>query len=137
MKHLPIVLAAALVAYTFLPAKSPAPAPATGEVATALSSASKADRQYVADVYRALADITQRDGGRLIATTGVWRLIHRDTLALGVADTQLKGKYTGLDVAIEATLATYFPKTDVPLTPELVDKIVQGCKAVEVQCRTH
>ncbi len=135
MKHLPIVLAAALVAYTFLPAKSPAPV--TGDVATALASASKADRQYVADLYKALADVTKRDGGKRITTTGMWRLIHRDHLALAVADTPLKGKYTGLDVAIEATLATYFPKTDVPLTPELVDKIVQGCKAVEVQCRTH
>ena len=135
MKHLPIVLAAALVAYTFLPARAPAPVPVSGEVATALASASKADRQYVADMYKALADITQRDGGRLIATTGVWRLIHRDTLAFGVADTQLKDKYAGLDVAIEATLAEYFPKTDVPMTPELVSKIVQGCKAVEVQCR--
>jgi hypothetical protein len=137
MKHLPIVLAAALVAYTFLPAREPAKQPARGEVATALASASKADRQYVADMYRALADITQRDGGRLIATTGVWRLIHRDTLAFGVADTQLKGKYPGLDVAIESTLAQYFAKTDVPLTPELAAKIVQGCKAVEVQCRTN
>lgn len=135
MKHLPIVLAAALVAYTFLPGRAPAPVPVSGEVATALASASKADRQYVADMYRALADITQRDGGRLIATTGVWRLIHRNTLAFGVADTQLKDKYAGLDVAIEATLAEYFPKTDVPMTPELVAKIVQGCKAVEVQCR--
>jgi hypothetical protein len=135
MKHLPIVLAAALVAYTFLPARSPAPAPATGDVATALASASKADRQYVADMYRALADITQRDGGRLIATTGVWRLVHRDTLAFGAAP--VKGKYPGLDVAIEATLAEYFPKTDVPMTPELVAQIVQGCQAVEVQCRTN
>lgn len=134
MKHLPIVLAAALVAYTFLPTPE-TPPPATGPVAQALRSAPSADREFVASIYRSLADVVRRDAGQRLTTAALWRAVHRDTLALAAGSGPIKGKYAGLDTAIEETLAKYYSLQDVAMTPELVSQIVAACEDVERQCR--
>jgi len=110
------------------------PRPAAPPVAAALESASSSDRAKVASIYKALGDITARDGGRLITSTSVWRAIHSDALRLAVGGTDLVGKYPGLDQAVEKVLAEHFSLDNAPLDETLVGKIVAGCKAVEKQC---
>lgn len=134
MKHLPIVVAAALVAYTFLPTPE-TPPPATGPVAQALRSAPSADREFVASIYRSLADVVRRDAGKRLTTAALWRAVHKDTLALAAGSGPIKGKYPGLDTAIESTLGKYYSLDDVAMTPELVAQIVAACEDVERQCR--
>jgi hypothetical protein len=131
VKAVSLAAAALLVLLSFV--NSPRPA-ATGPVATALQSASSSDRAKVASIYRALADVTRRDAGRLISTTALWRVIHGDALRLAAGGTDLVGKYKGLDVAVEEVLAKHFPLDNVAITPEVAEKISAGCTAVEVQC---
>jgi hypothetical protein len=130
MRYLPITLAAALVAASFV--GSPRPA-ATGPVATALQSASSTDRAKIRSIYGALADIMARDQGRLITTTAVWRSIYSDALRLAAGGTDLAGKYPELDEAVEKVLAGYYTLDNLPIDQALADKIVSGVKEVERQ----
>jgi hypothetical protein len=137
LKHV-LVLAALVYALSqFTTRKNPEPSPrpvAVALVTEALQSAPSSDRKAVAGVYRALADVTERDNGRLITSTSVWRAIHSDALRLAVGGTDLVGKYPGLDTAVEKTLAKHFSLDNLPLTPDLVANIAAGCRAVEAQC---
>lgn len=130
-KHIPTLIAAALVAMSFL--WSPRPA-GSGPVATALQSASSTDRAKVRAIYQALADVTARDAGTRIANVAAWRAIHSDALRLAVGGTDLVGKYPGLDKAVEQVLGQHFTLDNAGLTDELTGKIVAGCRAVERQC---
>lgn len=136
MKHLILTGLALFVLYTFW--ANPVPQPAvTGPVARSLASAPKADRAYVAAIYHSLADILKRDNGQRITTTSVWRAIHSDSLRLAVGGTSLKGKYPGLDKAVEETLSKHYGLEDVPLTPDMIKQIIDACKDVEAQCLTN
>lgn len=135
MKHLPIILCAALVAYTFLP---PRPVVEAGPVSKALVSASSADRAKVAGIYRALADVTKRDQGKQIASTAAWRAFHASALRLAVGDSGFVGKYQGLDKAVEETLRVHVPLDNLPLNAVhegrvILDGIVTGCEDVARQ----
>lgn len=127
MKHLPILGAAILVVLSFLPGRQP---PA-GPVAAALKSATSADRARVRGIYAGLADVTERDGGSQIGRVAVWRDVHRAALRLAAGE--LRGKYDGLDVAVEKVLAQHFSLDDVPVTKELAGKIADGCREVAKQ----
>ena len=106
MKFIPLALAVALVALSFVVgAQRPA---ATGPVSTALASASSADRAAVGRLYRALGEVMARDKGRLITTTSAWRAVYQDALRLAAGGTDLVGKYPGLDKAVEAVLAKHY-----------------------------
>lgn len=136
LKHVFPLVAAVVVAISFFQPPRPA---AVGPVTTALSSASSSDRAKVAGIYRALADVTARDSGRLIATTATWRLIHADALRLAVGGTDLVGKYPGLDTAVESVMSKHFTLDNVALTSQqdgktVAEKIVAGCREVERQC---
>ena len=131
VKHIAVLAAAALVAFSFMPSPRPA---ATGPVATALQSASSADRARVAAIYSALAELIARDSGQLITTTAAWRAIYSDALRLAVGGTDFVGKYPGLDQAVEQVLAQYYPKDDLPIDAALTAKIAAGMRAVEAQC---
>lgn len=134
VKHLIPLVAGLFLIVTFLP-KTPTPPPAvTGPVAAALRSAPSADRAYIAGIYKALADVTRRDQGRQITTTSVWRAVHQSALRLAADSSNVKGKYKGLDVAVEETLAQHFSLDEAPMTDELMEQIVAGCKDVEAQC---
>lgn len=115
MKHLPIVLAALFVVYSFLP---PRPVVETGPVTKALASASSADRAKVAGIYRALADVTARDQGKQIGSTAVWRAVHSSALRLAVGGSSFVGKYAGLDRAVEEVIASKATLDNLPLTAE-------------------
>ena len=131
VKSVSLIAAGLLVLLSFV--SSPRP-DATGPVATALKSASSSDRAKVASIYRALADVTQRDTGRLISTTALWRVIHGDALRLAAGGTDLVGTHRGLDTAVEEVLAKHFSLDNVAITPEVAEKIAAACKDVEVQC---
>jgi len=126
-KHIPVILALALAVFAFLPAAAPRPA---GPVAAAMSGASRSDRATLSRIYTALADKTKEDNGTLITTLSMWRTLHSNTLKLGAA--QMKGRYAGLDTAVEKVLADYVPLDDVALQG-VVDKVVAGCREVAAQ----
>lgn len=129
MKHIPLAIAVLFLAFSFVP---PQPR-ATGPVAEALSSAPSTDRASVSAIYRALADVMRRDAGRRITTTGVWRSVYRDALALAAGGTDLVGKYPALDEAIEEVLAKYYTLDDLAIDDELAKKISAGCMEVARQ----
>ena len=79
--------------------------------------------------------MVRRDAGQRLTTAAIWRAVHRDTLALAVGSGPIKGKYPGLDTAVEETLAKYYTLQDTAMTPELVAKIIAACEDVEGQCR--
>lgn len=129
MKHLPLAIAVAFLAFSFIP---PQPR-ATGLVATALQSATSTDRATIAATYRALADVVRRDKGRHITTTGEWRAVYRDALALAVGGTPLVGKYPGLDSAVDQTLGQFYTLDDVAIDETLAQKIATACEEVAKQ----
>lgn len=139
MKNILTFAAVAFALYTFLPARDPPePQPVVVEkpVAVALRSASSDDRQMVAGIYDALADITERDAaGNLISTTEMWRKCHSTSLRLAAGGTSLPGKYPGLDTAVEQTLARHLTLDNVAITPEIRSKIVAGCREVAADAR--
>lgn len=130
MKHVVLALAVAFAALQFVPQRSAA----TGPVSTALRSASSTDRAKVASIYATLADLIERDGGKLISTTAVWRSIYSDALRLAAGGTDLPGKYKGLDTAIEEVLGEYYPLDNLPIDQDMAKKIAAGCREVEDQC---
>lgn len=124
-----VVAAIAFAAFQFLPANQRP----VGPVASALATASARDRAQVSGVYHALADLIDRDGGKLIPTTAVWRAIYADSLRLAAGGTGLVGKYPGLDKAIEQVLAEHYPLDTLSIDAALAKKIAAGCRAVEKQ----
>jgi hypothetical protein len=129
MKHLPIIIASLFLAFTLIP---PQPR-ATGPVAVALSSASPSDRATLSATFRALADVMRRDAGRRITTTGVWRAVYKDALALAVGGTDVVGKYPDLDKAVEEVLANYYSLDDVAIDQDIAQKITTACTEVARQ----
>lgn len=131
VKHIAVLAAAALVAFSFV---TPRPA-ATGPVATALQSASSSDRAKVSAVYGALADVIARDSGQLLTTTSAWRAVYSDALRLAVGGTGLVGKYPDLDKAVEEVLAKHYTLDDRPIDAALAEKIAAGMREVERQAK--
>lgn len=127
MKHIPVAIALVLVLLGFMPAGTKA----TGPVADAMSAATRQDKAKLRGIYTALADVTERDGGKAIATVGVWRDVHSATLRLAVGD--MKGKYPGLDVAVEKVLAQHVSTDDVALKGDTLNAVVAGCREVAKQ----
>lgn len=128
LKHLPLLGAALLLAFSFFPAPKQR---AEGPVAAALKSASSADRQRVAGLYGALADVTGRDKGQQITSLGQWRAVHASALRLGVGNTDLVGKYPGLDVAVDTVLRSKVGElNNTPLTDAVIASLIDGCREV-------
>ena len=127
MKHVPMLVALVVAALTFLPS----PKKAEGPVATAMAGASRSDRSHLKGIYLSLADVTEQDNGKLITTVGMWRQLHVNTLKLAAAD--MRGKYAGLDVAVEKVMAGKFPLDDAPLSTSLVNQIAAACREVAKQ----
>jgi hypothetical protein len=127
MKHLPVIVAILVAALTLLPT----PKKAEGPVATAMVGASRSDRSHLKGIYLSLADVTEKDNGTLITTVGMWRQLHINTLKLAAAD--MRGKYAGLDVAVEKVMSDKFPLDDAPLSASLVTQIAAACREVAKQ----
>lgn len=128
MKHLPVIVAMVVALIAFVPS----PAPRTpGPVSSALVGASRGDKAKVKGTYLSLAEVTERDNGALISTVAMWRQLHSNTLKL--AASELRGKYAGLDVAVEKVMADSFPLDDVAMSGALVAKIAGACREVAHQ----
>lgn len=128
VRHLPIIGAALLVAFSFVPVSRPA---ADGPVANALKSATSSDRARVASIYKALADVTRRDRGQQITTLGQWRAVHASALRLAAGGTDLVGKYPGLDVAVDTVLRSKVGElTNAPMSDSLATSLADGCQEV-------
>lgn len=127
MKHLPVALAVLVAALAFVPAKQSK----TGPVAEAMAKASSADKGTLRKIYTSLAKKTRDDNGALITTLGMWRSLHANTLKLAAAE--MRGKYAGLDVAVEKVLADSFPLDDVAMSGALAEKVAAGCLEVAKQ----
>lgn len=132
VKHWIVLAAVLFAASQFIPF-GPQRSAASGPVSEALRSASSSDRARIASVYAALGDLIERDGGKLIPTTAVWRAIYADALRLAAGGTDLVGKYPGLDVAVEKVLAQHYSLENQPIDAALAKKIAAGCEAVEKQ----
>jgi hypothetical protein len=130
MKYLPLCIASVVLALSFVPV----PPRPDGPVAEALRSATSSDRARVRGIYEALADVTERDAGKQISTLADWRSIHARTLVLAAGGTGLVGKYKGLDTAVDKVLTDAVGSLEnVPLSQDVVSKLVAGCKEVVKQ----
>jgi hypothetical protein len=127
MKHLPVALAVVVAALTFVPVKQAG----TGPVAEAMAKASRSDRATLRGTYTALADKTSEDNGAKISTVGKWREWHSECLRWAAKD--MRGKYPGLDLAVEKVLADHFSLDDVAMSGQLAQKIDAACREVAKQ----
>jgi hypothetical protein len=60
--------------------------------------------------------------------------VHASALRLAAGGTDLPGKYPGLDVAVDRVLQESLGTLeDVPMTRDVVGKLVDGCKKVVAQ----
>lgn len=132
MKHILAIVAAVGLVLAFLPAnQSPRPVVVTPQsgVSSAMQRATKQDRERVSAFYSALSDVVERDGGA-INTVGEFRTLHAKSLDLAFKGTDLPGKYTGLDLAINDHLVAAVGTGDVPLQPARRSALVQALKDV-------
>jgi|LakMenE18May11ns_1017448.scaffolds.fasta_scaffold9050792_2 hypothetical protein len=128
MRHVVLGALVLVALSTFLPSKKQP----QGTVADALSSASRADKATVRGIYTALGTVTERDAGRRVKTMAQWRQAHGDVLAFAVGE--MKGKYPGLDVAVESVFAAVGPSLDnTAIGPEQTKALVTACTEVSTQ----
>lgn len=138
MKHAPFIACIALVAFAFLP--RPAATKPTGPLAEVTARMDRADRAEIGRFYRDLRNVTLRDAGKLIPNTIVWRAVYQNSLKMAFDQTPLKGKYDGLDKAIDAEIMRDVGLKPAALTDTLEDgrkvyeAIAQNCGRVEAAC---
>jgi hypothetical protein len=105
-KHVLAFVVAVCLALSFMPRQAPAPvAPPQPQsrIATVMKPATKEDKARVASFYDSLADVVERDSA-LIGTVEVFRRVHANSLDAAFKGTDLPGKYSGLDAAINDDL---------------------------------
>ena len=112
-------------------------APAAATIKTLLTNAPPEDKARVVGIYRGLIDVLTRDNGTLVKTTEQWAALQERTLALAVDGTKLKGKYPGLDVAIEAVFESKLGKEKnvVPADAATRAKILAACDIIVASAR--
>jgi hypothetical protein len=103
-------------------------------VTVALASATRDDKAKVKALYVSLADVVERDES-VIATMDLFRTVHGKSLDLAFQKTPLKGKYEGLDAAIDAQLKAAVGTGNVALTPEKRKELVSALRGVADACR--
>lgn len=122
-----------------VPAPTPSPTtpvtpnvPADPTIANLLMNAPAADKARIVGIYSALIDVVRRDAGKIIRTTEHWAMLQDNTLKLAVDATPLKGKYPGLDVAIESVFEARLGKEkEVAQVDEPTrNKIIDACNVV-------
>lgn len=118
------------------PAPTPAPKPDLGvtdaKIVEILANASAADKAHIRGIYTGLISVVTRDAGKLMKTTEQWSALQARALQLAVNDLPIKGKYSGLDAAIEAVFESKLGKDkEVAMTDEKTrGLIVEACKTV-------
>ena len=107
-------------------------APVDADLVKVLSAATPTDKARVAGIYLGLRDVIKRDAGKRIRTTEQWAELQATTLALAVDDTSIKGKYAGLDVALEGVFekALGAEKEAAPSDEQTRAKIIAACDTI-------
>ena len=127
------------------PQPVPAPAPVVppaevdSTIVTVLADASPEDRRRITSVYNGLKFVILRDwsdkGNKRISTTAKLEELQGETLVLAI-DTP--GKYKDLDKAIESVfLAKIGTQDEIPVTQDVVQKIVKACEVVAASAETY
>lgn len=108
--------------------------PADAAVATALRSATPADRARVVDIYTSFAKVVERDAGNALKTNEHISQLQERALIMAV---ETPGKYPGLDVAIDAAIARAFDGNldVVALTPETRKNVITACWSIVAAAR--
>lgn len=106
--------------------------PADEKISSLLAQAPEADKWHVVGIYQGLIDVLRRDAGKQIKTTEQWATLQANTLKLATEDTPLKGKYVGLDVAIESVFNSKLGKDKevVPADEATRAKIIEACAVI-------
>ena len=115
MKHLLALVVAVGLVVAFLPQVSDHVDNAT-PVGAALRKASKADKARVSSFYDSLADVVSRS--QAITTMEGFRRVHAASLDEAFKGTDLPGKYSGLDVAIDDELVAAVGRENTGLDGE-------------------
>ena len=99
-----------------------------------LEKAPAADKARIRGIYAAMLDVVSRDTSAdpLIKTTEQFELYHKNTLRAAVDSTKLKGKYKGLDAALENVFVGQLgaEKEVVKVDDAVREKIMEACRIV-------
>lgn len=124
-----------------LPDVQPA-GPTDAKIVELLTNAPAEDKARIRGIYTALADIVKRDAAKApadkkIKTTEQWAASQAATLNLATDGTKLKGKYVGLDVAIEAVFSGKLgaDREVVSVDAATSNKIIEACTIVADSAR--
>jgi hypothetical protein len=139
-----VLIGAGLAMQFGLSAKPPAPTPtpdrpnntfvsAVSPVVTKLKSHTD-DGAKLAGFYTALADVLERDQGRVIQTTKELRELHRRAGLLCFQRTGIEGKYSGLSETIDKILADQIGLDNVNLDSAKQTAAINTFKALAWAC---
>jgi hypothetical protein len=92
------------------------------------------DGAKLSGFYSALADVIERDQGRVIQTTQVLRELNRRAGLLAFQRTGIEGKYPGLAEAIEKVIADQIGLDNVALDSAKQDASKKTFKALAWAC---
>jgi hypothetical protein len=100
-----------------------------------LKPATAVDRAHIAGTYLGAIDVLRRDNGKLIKTTEQWATYQARMLNLSVDGTAIKGKYPGLDVAIDNVFVRLLGTTQgandvLAVNADVLAKLVKACEIV-------
>lgn len=111
--------------------------PTDPKIVELLAAAPAADKWHVAGTYQGLINVLTRDAGKQIKTTEQWATLQANTLTLAVDGTPLKGKYVGLDVAIEAVFDSKLGKDKEVIAADETtrNKIIEACSVIVESAR--
>jgi len=88
----------------------------------------------LAAFYLSLADVVERDQGKVIQSTAELRETNRRTGLLMFQETGIQGKYPGLAEAIDKVLADQIGLAVVPLDAEKRKQMIDTLRAIAWAC---
>jgi hypothetical protein len=120
----------------------PPAGPTDAKIVELLTNAPASDKARIRGIYLGLLDVVKRDSAKSpadkkIKTTEHWSAAQAATLNLATDGTQLKGKYVGLDVAIEAVFDRKLgaDREVVSVDAATSNKIIEACTIVADSAR--
>jgi ABC-type amino acid transport substrate-binding protein len=133
IKHIIAVLVLGACLFAWVPQKPVVPPAPLAPVGIALRLASDDDRHRVSAFYAALADVVERSTH--INTVSLFRIVHAASLDEAFRGTDLKGKYIGLDVAVNDMLVKAIGLENVSLTADRRAALVAALREVSNAAR--
>lgn len=118
---------------------NPVPAPVVNTdaaIVNLLRNAPATDKAAVRGIYLGAADVLRRDGGKQMRTTEHWANYQARALTFAVDGTELKGKYPGLDVAIDDVFSRALVTKDVvAVDTAVLQKLIDSCETIANSAR--